>query len=52
MMPPSVVQTKNWFRPNGWFTKREEAIAVNRILRDDPSKGDQHPLDFIAAEIT
>ncbi|KAI1346501.1 major facilitator superfamily domain-containing protein [Xylaria sp. FL0043] len=42
MMPPSVVQTKTWYRPNGWFTDREEAIAVNRILRDDPSKGDMH----------
>ncbi|KAI1192971.1 major facilitator superfamily domain-containing protein [Nemania serpens] len=42
MMPPSILQTKTWFRPNGWFTEREEAIAVNRILRDDPSKGDMH----------
>ncbi|KAI0407853.1 major facilitator superfamily domain-containing protein [Xylaria palmicola] len=42
MMPPSIVQTKTRFRPNGWYTEREEAIAVNRILRDDPSKGDMH----------
>ncbi|KAI0506506.1 major facilitator superfamily domain-containing protein [Xylaria bambusicola] len=42
MMPPSIVQTKTWFRPNGWFTDREEIIAVNRILRDDPSKGDMN----------
>ncbi|KAF3024818.1 hypothetical protein E8E14_009808 [Neopestalotiopsis sp. 37M] len=34
--------TKTWFRPNGWFTPREEAIVVNRVLRDDPSKGDMH----------
>lgn len=39
MMPASAVQTKTWFRPNGWFTPREEAILVNRVLRDDPSKG-------------
>lgn len=39
MMPASAVQTKSWFRPKGWFTPREEAILVNRILRDDPSKG-------------
>lgn len=41
-MPSSAVATKTWFRPNGWFTKREEAIVVNRVLRDDPSKGDMH----------
>ncbi|KAH8203714.1 hypothetical protein TruAng_002127 [Truncatella angustata] len=41
-MPASAVQTKTWFRPNGWFTEREEAIVVNRVLRDDPSKGDMH----------
>lgn len=39
MMPASAVQTKTWFRPKGWFTDREEAILVNRILRDDPAKG-------------
>lgn len=42
LMPASPVQTKTWFRPNGWFTEREEKIVVNRILRDDPSKGDMH----------
>ncbi|CCH44007.1 putative transporter [Wickerhamomyces ciferrii] len=42
MMPPSAVQTKTWFRPNGWFTEHEEKIVVNRVLRDDPSKGDMN----------
>ncbi|KAK2623823.1 hypothetical protein QTJ16_007004 [Diplocarpon rosae] len=42
MMPASAVQTKTWFRPDGWFTDREVKIVVNRILRDDPSKGDMH----------
>ncbi|KAL1851439.1 hypothetical protein VTK73DRAFT_9417 [Phialemonium thermophilum] len=42
MMPASAVQTKTWFRPKGWFSDRELAIAVNRVLRDDPSKGDMH----------
>jgi hypothetical protein len=39
MMPASAVQTKAWFRPAGWFTDREVSIVVNRVLRDDPSKG-------------
>jgi hypothetical protein len=38
-MPASAVQTKTWFRPNGWFTDRELGIVVNRVLRDDPRKG-------------
>ncbi|KAH3903667.1 uncharacterized protein SCDLUD_001316 [Saccharomycodes ludwigii] len=40
LMVPSAVQTKSWLEPNGWFTEREEKIIVNRLLRDDPSKGD------------
>lgn len=40
MMVPSAVQTKTWLTPNGWFTPRELGIVVNRVLRDDPSKGD------------
>lgn len=38
-MPASAVDTKKWFRPKGWFTDREVSIVVNRVLRDDPSKG-------------
>ncbi|KAJ7597353.1 major facilitator superfamily domain-containing protein [Mycena floridula] len=41
MMPPPT-QSKTWYRPNGWFTEREEIIMVNRILRDDPSKSSMH----------
>lgn len=41
-MPASAVQTKAWYRPNGWFTDRELTIVVNRVLRDDPRKGDMH----------
>ncbi|PYH95676.1 permease of the major facilitator superfamily [Aspergillus ellipticus CBS 707.79] len=41
-MPASAVDTKKWFRPKGWFTDREVSIVVNRVLRDDPSKGDMH----------
>ncbi|KAI1096532.1 MFS general substrate transporter [Rostrohypoxylon terebratum] len=43
LMPPGPTQTKHWFRgKNGWFTDREESILVNRLLRDDPSKGDMN----------
>lgn len=38
-MPASAVETKKWFRPKGWFNDREVRIVVNRVLRDDPSKG-------------
>lgn len=42
MMPASATQTKTWFRPNGKFTDREVGIVVNRVLRDDPTKGDMN----------
>ncbi|EMG47664.1 hypothetical protein SBY92_004632 [Candida maltosa Xu316] len=42
LMVPSAVQTRNWMHPKGWFTPREEKIVVNRILRDDPTKGSMH----------
>ncbi|KAK9446555.1 major facilitator superfamily domain-containing protein [Limtongia smithiae] len=43
MMLPAPTKSKSWFRgKNGWFSEREELILVNRILRDDPSKGDMH----------
>ncbi|KAF2708578.1 MFS general substrate transporter [Pleomassaria siparia CBS 279.74] len=43
LMPPGATQTAHWFRgKNGWFTEHEEKILVNRVLRDDPSKGDMN----------
>lgn len=42
-VPPSPTQTKSKFRgKDGWFNEHEEKIMVNRVLRDDPSKGDMH----------
>lgn len=43
MMPASICQTSGWLRgKKGWFSEREEKILVNRLLRDDPSKGDMN----------
>jgi hypothetical protein len=39
-MPSSPTSTASYFRgASGWFSEREEKIMVNRILREDPSKG-------------
>ncbi|KAK0636483.1 major facilitator superfamily domain-containing protein [Bombardia bombarda] len=41
-MAASPTQTRTWYNKKGWFNEREEVIMVNRVLRDDPSKGDMH----------
>lgn len=42
-MPAGPCQSRSWFRgKDGWFTEHEELIMVNRLLRDDPSKGDMN----------
>jgi hypothetical protein len=42
-LAPSPTQTASRFRgKDGWFNETEEKILVNRVLRDDPSKGDMH----------
>ncbi|KAK9234562.1 major facilitator superfamily domain-containing protein [Lipomyces kononenkoae] len=43
LMLPAPTKSASWFRgKKGWFSEREELILVNRVLRDDPSKGDMH----------
>ncbi|KAN0063321.1 hypothetical protein ACQY0O_004486 [Thecaphora frezii] len=43
LMPASPTNTKGKLGgKNGWFTEREEKIIVNKVLRDDPSKGDMN----------
>lgn len=42
-LPASPYKTASWFRgKNGWFNEHEEKILANRVIRDDPSKGDMH----------
>ncbi|KAK3498888.1 major facilitator superfamily domain-containing protein [Neurospora hispaniola] len=51
LMPPGPCQTKSWFRgKDGWFSEREEFILVNRLLRDDPSKGDMNNREGVSAK--
>ncbi|KAM0545349.1 hypothetical protein ACHAPJ_011421 [Fusarium lateritium] len=43
LMPAGPTQTSGILRgKDGWFTEREERVMVNRVIRDDPSKGDMH----------
>ncbi|AEY95315.1 FACL203Cp [Eremothecium gossypii FDAG1] len=48
---PSLVETKSLLHPKGWFTERQELIAVNRLLRDDPSKGDMNNKTGVSAKL-
>ena len=52
LMPASAAQTKTWYRPKGWFTDRELGITVNRVLRDDPTKGDTNSHVLAASKFT
>lgn len=44
VMAPSISEPAVAFKrkdgTNKWWTEREELILVNRLLRDDPTKGD------------
>lgn len=41
-MLASAVETRKWYRKNGWYAERQEKILVNKVLRDDPNKGDMN----------
>ncbi|KAL4899365.1 hypothetical protein BDW74DRAFT_115835 [Aspergillus multicolor] len=38
-LPSSPTKTKSILYPKAWYTERQEVIMINRLLRDDPSKG-------------
>ncbi|GAB1198378.1 hypothetical protein APSETT444_007697 [Aspergillus pseudonomiae] len=38
-LPSSPTNTKSVLVPRAWYTERQEVIMINRLLRDDPSKG-------------
>lgn len=44
VMPASITEPAMGFKrsdgSNKWWSEEEEKILVNRILRDDPTKGD------------
>ncbi|SPO24710.1 related to permease [Ustilago trichophora] len=43
MLAAGPTQTVGFLRgKKGWFNEREEKILVNRVLRDDPTKGDMN----------
>ncbi|RFU35565.1 hypothetical protein B7463_g778, partial [Scytalidium lignicola] len=43
LMPAAPTKTASWFRGRkGWFSEREEIIMINRVIREDPSKGTMH----------
>ncbi|KAK2756607.1 phthalate transporter [Colletotrichum kahawae] len=53
LMPAGPCQTASWFRgKKGWFTEREEAILVNRVLREDPSKSSMHNREPITPRLS
>ncbi|GAT26894.1 MFS transporter [Aspergillus luchuensis] len=41
-LPSSPTNTKSVLFPRPWYSEREEVIMINRLLRDDPSKGLTH----------
>ncbi|PYH91607.1 MFS general substrate transporter [Aspergillus ellipticus CBS 707.79] len=41
-LPSSPTNTKSVLYPRDWYSEREQTIMINRLLRDDPSKGLTH----------
>ncbi|KAE8353369.1 MFS general substrate transporter [Aspergillus coremiiformis] len=41
-LPSSPTNTKSVLVPRPWYSERQEVIMINRLLRDDPSKGLTH----------
>ncbi|KAB8071673.1 MFS transporter [Aspergillus leporis] len=41
-LPSSPTNTKSVLCPKPWYSERQEVIMINRLLRDDPSKGLTH----------
>ncbi|GAA5874703.1 hypothetical protein JCM3774_004787 [Rhodotorula dairenensis] len=42
ILVPGPAQTRSRVSPEGWFTEYQTKIVVNKIIRDDPTKGDMH----------
>ncbi|KAF3355087.1 hypothetical protein VDGD_07982 [Verticillium dahliae] len=52
LMPAGPCQTASWFRgKQGWFSKRQEIIMVNRVLREDPGKSGMHNREAITPQL-
>lgn len=52
-LPANPLKTKGWLRgKSGWFTEREQKIAITRIIRDDLTKKEQdRPLTWNDAKL-
>ncbi|OAQ61526.2 hypothetical protein VFPPC_16522 [Pochonia chlamydosporia 170] len=53
VMAPSITEPASAFKradgTNKWWTEEEEKILVNRLLRDDPTKGDMNNRTAVSA---
>jgi hypothetical protein len=53
VMAPSITEPALAFKradgTNKWWTEEEEKILVNRLLRDDPTKGDMNNRTAVSA---
>lgn len=52
-MAPSITEPASAFKradgTNKWWSEEEEKILVNRLLRDDPTKGDMNNRTAVSA---